>query len=245
MSACFHLCPVAASDGNPFEKYPQLQVLWSPQLACIAGEAIDEAFEHRAQGIDVGEIFLVVNPQDSTDVWGITGFLPWPDGAGVLERVGLRWHGLLAKQRGQGLSMAVLEDVRSRAHARYPMASHFVEFMPATPEHAATAGTLSAPALFVGATQSAWSGRMCSGKNTSATSASLCCWPPPRRVRPTVRRKTIRARRPKDPRRRASVFSWLWRRQPRWPRHAPREYRPSRSNRAASKQPGRRCGRGL
>lgn len=140
MSACFHLCPVAASDGNPFEKYPQLQALWSPQLACIAGEAIDEAFEHRAQGIDVGEIFLVVNPQDSTDVWGITGFLPWPDGAGVLERVGLRWHGLLAKQRGQGLSMAVLEDVRSRAHARYPMASHFVEFMPATPEHAATAG---------------------------------------------------------------------------------------------------------
>ena len=35
--------------------------------------------------------------------------------------------------------MAVLEDVRARAHARYPMVNHFVEFMPINAEHAATA----------------------------------------------------------------------------------------------------------
>lgn len=139
MSVGFALRPVDASDGNPFERYPHLQTLWSPTLAQLAREAIDEAFEQRTRGVDCGDIFLVVNPQSLHEVWGITGFLPWPDGAGVLERVGLRWHGLVPEHRGQGLSMAVLEEVRARAHARYPMASHFVEFMPVTPEHAATA----------------------------------------------------------------------------------------------------------
>ena len=120
MRTAFSLRAVEPEKGNPFERYPQLQTLWSPELAHIAREAIDEAFEQRARGIDCGEIFLVVNPENIQDV-------------------GLRWHGLLAEHRGQGLSMAVLEDVRARAHARYPMVNHFVEFMPINAEHAATA----------------------------------------------------------------------------------------------------------
>ena len=139
MSAAFSLRAVAPEDGNPFERYPQLQTLWSPALVLLAREAIDEAFLDQSEGIDCGTVFLVVDPDKADEVWGLTGFLPWPDGAGVLQRVGLRWHGLVVEHRGQGLSMAVLEDVRARAHARYPMANHLVEFMPINAEHAATA----------------------------------------------------------------------------------------------------------
>lgn len=100
MSAAFSLRAVEPEDGNPFERYPQLQTLWSPELVLLAREAIDEAFLDQSEGIDCGTVFLVVDPDKADEVWGITGFLPWPDGAGVLQRVGLRWHGLVVEYRG-------------------------------------------------------------------------------------------------------------------------------------------------
>lgn len=141
MSAAFGLRAVEPKDGNPFDAHPALSSIWSPVLAGIAYEAIDESFDaFNDTGADYGAIFLVTNPNDAQDVWGITGFLPWPDDtSGVLQRAGLRWHGLLPERRGQGISIAIIDRMRSLANERYPGASHFVEFMPASTEHAATA----------------------------------------------------------------------------------------------------------
>lgn len=141
MNIEYGLRAVEPKDGNPFDAYPVLGSIWSPVLAGIAHEAVGDAFdEHHKSGADYGAIFLVTNPRDPHEVWGITGFLPWPDDAsGVLQRVGLRWHGLLPEHRGQGVSIAIIDRMRDLASQRYPDASQFVEFMPVSAEHAATA----------------------------------------------------------------------------------------------------------
>lgn len=141
MSAPFDLVQVSPGDGNPLDRFPQLATLWSPVLASIAHEAIDEAFEqHFNAQVDYGAIFLVTHPENTKDIWGITGFLPWPDDAtGILQRAALRWHGLLPEHRGQGLSLAIIDRMRHLAQNHYPEASQFIEFMPVSQEHAATA----------------------------------------------------------------------------------------------------------
>lgn len=134
----FGLVSVQPQHGNPFDLFPQLSSIWRPDLAAIAKEAVDEAFDaHRTHGHDYGAIFIVTHPEDPHQVWGLTGYLPWPAaGDGLIPRVGLRWHGLLPEVRGHGLSMAIIDTMRMHAGHDYPLARHFVEYMPTSPDYA-------------------------------------------------------------------------------------------------------------
>ena len=121
--------------GNPLVQYPVLSTLWTPALTALAKEAIQEAFDsHRT--LDYGAIYLVLDKNHCNKVVGITGYLPWPSSAdGLIERAGLRWHGLLPSYRGNGLSLEIINTMREYAAYQYPHAQHFVEFMPVDEDH--------------------------------------------------------------------------------------------------------------
>lgn len=125
-----------SGQTNPFDEFPELLAIWSPDLARIAKEAIDEAREFAVlyPGYDHGRIFLVFDENSPERPAGITGILPWDEN---VSAVGLRWHGLAPQYRSLGLSGALVEAMRALACAQYPQAKEFVEFMPDAPEHAA------------------------------------------------------------------------------------------------------------
>lgn len=121
-----HLVEINPLDENPFRKFPILRTMWSHDDATLAEQAIDEAFaDWRENATDYGKIYLIFS-SDTDLIMGLTGFLPWVQS----ECVGLRWHGLLNQYRGTGLSLEVMDTMRMLAHARYPTAAWFVEYMP-------------------------------------------------------------------------------------------------------------------
>lgn len=112
------------NQENPFDKYPNLQDIWEPDLFIIAKEAIDESKERFLEGCDEGEVFLI---KDDKKVIGITGYFPYEE---TYSHFFLRWHGILPEYQKLGISKKIIETIIQYLEKNYDNFSTIKEFMP-------------------------------------------------------------------------------------------------------------------
>lgn len=106
------LLPIVKGQVNPFELFPKLQTIWSPELYAEAYAATEDWLSTD----DSGEIYLIFFHEE---VVGITGW--WPLDA---TRAGLRWHGVADVLRGKGISTRALAILTDWLKSRF---KHLVE----------------------------------------------------------------------------------------------------------------------
>jgi hypothetical protein len=88
----------------PFETHPDLETIWSSQLAALAKAAINDWLQLPN---DTGEVFLIQYFDYPIDwVVGITWWWPLDD-----TRAGLRWHGIIEEYRSRGLSKKAIREL--------------------------------------------------------------------------------------------------------------------------------------
>jgi hypothetical protein len=110
---------------NPFEEYPQLRDIWPEPFKSIAEEAVIEHLGLIGQ-CEVGDIFIV---RMDEQVIGVSGYFPYDE---AISDLGLRWHGIIPAERGNGYSGMVLEMVAKCALERFPRAGSMIELVPLT-----------------------------------------------------------------------------------------------------------------
>lgn len=116
---------VKIEDGDPFEEHPILKTIWPSPYRDIAQEAASEDLVAMAAGEPLGALFLALVDGVPS---GISGYFPMSGDGSI---IGLRWHGLAAEHRGQGLSREMLGMVLEHAAKDFPDAAELVELAPA------------------------------------------------------------------------------------------------------------------
>ncbi|MFL9611166.1 GNAT family N-acetyltransferase [Methylobacillus sp. Pita2] len=131
---------------NPFIYHPELATIWPEPLNAFAWEATEETLA--LNGADGSEIFLIA--VDGA-VAGITGYMPYfeasepgtPVTRMSVSKVCLRWHGVLPRYRGQGISKLVIRQMTEFGQAAFPNATQFIELVPNNTLGVATAAYFS------------------------------------------------------------------------------------------------------
>lgn len=121
---------VNPKDENPFRQFPRLKNIWLPELAILAEESIDDAFEYLSsvQNADIGEIFLIyAETPGEKELIGITGYFPDPE---ATNECMLRWHGIFKEYQKFGYSKEIIFFIASHVKEKYQEAENLVEFMP-------------------------------------------------------------------------------------------------------------------
>jgi GNAT superfamily N-acetyltransferase len=111
------------SSEDPFEDYPQLKNIWSPEKTDIAAAASKE-------DAGTGEIFFI-EYQDT--VVGITGFFVDEEDDDP-SHLYLRWTGVVSAFRRRGLASLAIELLKPKAVSQYIERNILIEMVPFT-EH--------------------------------------------------------------------------------------------------------------
>lgn len=114
--------------ANPFEQHPQLKTIWPAASQALAEEATMEALDAVGPNVHCG-IYLA---KLGEEVVGMTGFMVTLDGPEPF----LRWHGVVPKHRGQGLSAQVLALVKTEIARHLPKAKTLTELIPRAENYA-------------------------------------------------------------------------------------------------------------
>lgn len=110
------------------EIHSELKGIWTQDLAILAEESIDEAFEYHNKNIDIGEIYLIYGAQNGKQtLLGISGYFPVKEDYSEFM---LRWHGLLKEHQNFGYSKNVISFLAKHIKEKYPQAEKLKEFMP-------------------------------------------------------------------------------------------------------------------
>lgn len=114
-----HIEPITFQ--NPFEQFPYLKEIWPGVSSNLAQQAVDEAVENQDLGL-----YLIM--KDYTPI-GMSGFFINSDD---IKELGLRWHGIIASERGNGYSKIAMKLVFEQAISVYPQTKFITEYIPIT-----------------------------------------------------------------------------------------------------------------
>jgi RimJ/RimL family protein N-acetyltransferase len=115
---------IARYEGaNPFQDYPQLRSIWPEPYRTLSEEGVTEHLEMVPEH-DIGDVVLILK---GDRVVGISGYFPMDTG---YRNLGLRWHGIIPSERGQGISRVTLSLVATLARKRFPDSIHLIELVP-------------------------------------------------------------------------------------------------------------------
>lgn len=106
---------------NPFELFPYLKEIWPNASSAIAQEATQEAIKNQ----DIG-LYIIMKDYEPI---GMTGFFINGDDN---KELGLRWHGIIPMERGNGYSKEAMKLVFEQALIYMPQTQFIVEYVPLT-----------------------------------------------------------------------------------------------------------------